>query len=446
MPDAPGVYLDPLQHLRLHARNHLQQAFQRTHLLDLLHRLQKVLEVELLTSEHLLFEPLPRLQVDRLLRLLDQPDDIPHLEDPARHALRIEDGQVFELLADADELDRHADHTVNRQCGAAAGIAVHLGQDHARDPDCLVKPLRDPDRFLSRHAVRDEQDLVRIELGLQPRELIHQLDIRLQPTGRVQQHVGAPFATRHIHGPGRDRDHVLLSRLVRHGNIDRLREDRELVSRRRTIRVAGYEQRPSSIPGQAQRQLPGRRRLSRALQPHEHHDGRRNSRFPKFRRRLAAQHLDQLVVHDLHDLLAGLDRLQDVLADSTLFDALEEVPGNVEIHVRFEQRPTNFAQALPQHRGRQDPSAAEAAKHTFQALAQLLEHPARSLSRALRPSDEIVPENQKTRRRVSALASVGRGVARRDPGVREPRSISGGSESGNARDRDPHDLVSSRAN
>ena len=414
MPDAFGIYFHPLQHLRLHARNHLQQAFQRTHLLDLLHRLQKVLEVEVFATEHLLFEPLSRFQVYRLLRLFDQPDDIPHLEDPARHSLRIEDGQVFELFADADELDRHADHTVNRQCGAATGIAVHLGQDHARDPDRIVESLRDADGFLSRHAVRHEQDLVGADRFLQPGELIHQLGVGLQPPRRVQQHMGAAFATGRIHGPGRDRHHVLFTRLVHHRDVDRRPEGRQLVSCRRAIRIAGHEQRPSTVPRQSQRQLSGRRRLPGALQTHEHDDGRRNRRFTEFRGSLATQHIDQLVVHDLHDLLAGLDRLQDVLSHSALFDTLQEVPGNVEIHVRLEQRPTNFTQALPEHRGRQNPSAAEPAEYAVEALAQLLEHPAGPLF----PNSTTVGRNRP--RKSKNAPSRFRARVRRTPG-RAPR-------------------------
>ena len=62
------------------------------------------------------------------------------------------------------------------------------------------------------------------------------------------------------------------------------------------------------------RQLGGRRRLARALQPDQHDDRRR------VRRRgqpvpAAPEQLDELVVDDLDDLLGRRERLEDVLAD-----------------------------------------------------------------------------------------------------------------------------------
>ena len=44
--------------------------------------------------------------VDQLRGLLDQADDVAHLEDAARHALGVEGVEAGELLAGADELDR----------------------------------------------------------------------------------------------------------------------------------------------------------------------------------------------------------------------------------------------------------------------------------------------------------------------------------------------------
>jgi hypothetical protein len=62
------------------------------------------------------------------------------------------------LLADADELDRHAGHAADRERRATARIAVHLRQDHAGQGS-LVEALRDAHRLLPDHRVHHEQRL-----------------------------------------------------------------------------------------------------------------------------------------------------------------------------------------------------------------------------------------------------------------------------------------------
>ena len=51
--------------------------------------------------------------------------------------------EAVELLARADELDRHAGDRPQRERGATARVAVHLGQDDAGEPDVLVELLGD---------------------------------------------------------------------------------------------------------------------------------------------------------------------------------------------------------------------------------------------------------------------------------------------------------------
>ena len=89
----------------------------------------------------LLREPLGFLLVDRALRLLHQREDVALLEDPARQPVGMERLQRVELLAHADVLDRRVGDAVDRERRAAAGVAVHLGQDHAGDAERVVEAL-----------------------------------------------------------------------------------------------------------------------------------------------------------------------------------------------------------------------------------------------------------------------------------------------------------------
>ena len=59
------------------------------------------------------------------------------------------------------------------------------------------------------------------------------------------------------------------------------------------------------------------------------------------------EQIHQLVVDDLDNLLAGLDARNDLLPDGFGLDSLDEIPGNLEIHIRFEQSHPHLAQRFP---------------------------------------------------------------------------------------------------
>ena len=83
------------------------QVLDGPHLLHLDDLLAEVVEVELPLGQLLLL-PLGLLLVDGRLRRLDQADDVAHAEHLADEPLGVERLELVELLALADELDRHA--------------------------------------------------------------------------------------------------------------------------------------------------------------------------------------------------------------------------------------------------------------------------------------------------------------------------------------------------
>ena len=86
--------------------------------------------------------------------------DVAHAEDPLRHPLRVEALELLELLAGRGVHDRLAGDRLDRQRGAAAGVAVELGQHHAVELDPLGEALGDVDRVLAGHRVDHQQDVV----------------------------------------------------------------------------------------------------------------------------------------------------------------------------------------------------------------------------------------------------------------------------------------------
>ena len=60
----------------------------------------------------------------------------------------------------------------------------------------------------------------------------------------------------------------------------------------------------------------------------------------------AAERLDQLVVHDLDELLAGRQALRQLGADRALLHALDERAHDADVDVGFEQRDADLARDL----------------------------------------------------------------------------------------------------
>jgi hypothetical protein len=61
-------------------------------------------------------------------------------------------------------------------------------------------------------------------------------------------------------------------------------------------------------------------------------------------------------------------------ADRFFLDVLEELAGELEIHVRFEQHPADFAEAFLDVGLVENSATAEPGEYAFQILGQLLEH------------------------------------------------------------------------
>ena len=123
--------------------------------------------------------------LDSGLRLLDQRQHVAHAEDPRGHPVGMEVLELVELLADRDELDRLAGDGANGERGAAARVAVQLGQHDAVEGDPLEERLGDVDRLLARHRVEDEQDVRRLRRVADAPELLHQRLVDLQPARGV---------------------------------------------------------------------------------------------------------------------------------------------------------------------------------------------------------------------------------------------------------------------
>ena len=286
--------------------------------------------------------------------------------------------EILEPLAAADKRDRHADDRHDRQRRAAARVAVELRQHDAGDADPRVELARALDRVLPGHRVGDEQQVRRVGHVLDRDELGHQLVVDVQAAGGVDDH-GVEARASSPRRPRPSRAPPDPSRPA--GSCTRsaglLRDDVQLLDRRRTLHVGRHQQRMLALLRQPLRQLARRRRLAGALQPEQQDDARplrssaggRPSALPK-----SATISSRTILTTCCDgaRLRSTSCLRRV--HRPVADAIDERLDDLEIDVGFEQRETNLAQRRLDVLGRQPRLAAERLEDVLEACAEGIEH------------------------------------------------------------------------
>ena len=229
------------------------------------------------------------------------------------------------------------------------------------------------------HRVGDEQDLRRIQQLLQLRHLVHQRGVDLVTSGGVDdQHVAAEVRCLAL-GLLRQPQHLIgASRAVAELALvdiraDRLRHDRELLPRRWTVHVHRHQHRP--VPGLLQplSKLARGRRLPRSLQT-RHQDHARRLRALLEARRVLAQQVDQLVAHDLDNLLGGTECRRHLGAHRLVPDVLHQLVDDGQVHVRFEQGEADLADGLGDVLIGDGALATEVLKGALKLIGEILKH------------------------------------------------------------------------
>ncbi len=106
----------------------------------------------------------------------------------------VERFEVLGALPDTDEQHRDAEFLLDRDDGASLGRAVELGQDYARHRQFLGKGLGLTQGILPRVRVEDQPCLEGYPLHPVPKDpeylaqLLHQVDLRVHPPRRIDDH------------------------------------------------------------------------------------------------------------------------------------------------------------------------------------------------------------------------------------------------------------------
>src|SRR5262249_4635494 len=135
------------------------------------------------------------------------------------------------------------------------------------------------------------------------------------------------------------------------------------------------------------RQLRRRRRLARALEAREQDHGR-GTRVHRELGGVAAEGGDELLVHDLDDLLCGAQALRNLRAIRAFLDASDARPHDAHVDVGLEQREADLARDVVDVLLGELAASAQPLEDSVEAVGQGIEHRRRPYStRAAANSD-----------------------------------------------------------
>src|SRR5881628_1343213 len=150
--------------------------------------------------------------------------------------------EVFQFFADADELDRLADDTLETQGRAAAGVAVQLGENGTGDIQRLIKMGGDVDRFLAGRRVEHEQDFLRSDQVPQANQFLDERFVDMVAAGSVKDECVATVRAGKLERVTGNFQDVRFVRLREHGGLQLPAKGFKLVHRRGPIDVRRDQQ------------------------------------------------------------------------------------------------------------------------------------------------------------------------------------------------------------
>ena len=364
------THVRALHHLRA-AGQHADQIFERAEFFHLAQLFQKIFERELALA-HLFFHALRFIKVHGLGGLFYEADDVAHAEDALGHAFGMERLEVLQLFADTGEFDRLAGDRFQTQRRAAARVAVQLGEDRPGDVERLIEMRRDVDGFLAGGGVQHEQDFLRLDQVAQTDEFLHERFVDLHAAGGVEDERVAVVRAGEVKRFTSDFQYVRFAALDEDWNLQFLAERFELIHRGGPINIRRDQQRRASLFFQQPGKFAAGGGFAGAVQA-DHHQARGIAAQLQACI-LRTEQLDQFVVDEFDDLLAGLDALDDLLADRLLLDAINEIARHFEIHVGVQQRQADFTQRIGDVGVGNPAESAQIFENILELAAQRIEH------------------------------------------------------------------------
>ncbi len=174
--------------------------------------------------------------------------------------------------------------------------------------------------------------------------LFHQLFVDMRTARRIEHHDVITTGSRGRNRALGDLDGRLVGDDLKHIDADLAAERFELFHGGRTARIErGHKDALALLVGKAFGDLARCRRFARTLQA-DHEDRHRRGRIERNGRSFLAQNRDELVMNDLDDLLARLDRPGDFRAHGARANLFGKGAHHFERNVGLDQRAADLAQ------------------------------------------------------------------------------------------------------
>ena len=319
--------------------------------------------------------------VELFFGAFEQGGDVAHAEDAADDAVGVEGFEGVGLFAGAEELDGLAGDLADGEGGAAAGVAVHFGEDGAGDGEAVVEGLGGVDGVLAGHGVGDEEDFGGVEELFELGHLVHEGFVDAEAAGGVDDEdvAGevAGFAAGFL-GEAEDGVGVVVS--VRGVELafvelgaDGLGDDFELLAGGGAVDVDGDEQGAVAALFEPGGELAGGGGFAGALQAgHEDDGGGLGGEFEAGG--VGAEGGDELVADDFDDLLGGGEGGGDFGAEGLGADVFDEVAGDVEVDVGLEEGDADLAEGVVDVLVGEGALAAEGLEGALEFFGEVFKH------------------------------------------------------------------------
>ena len=274
----------------------------------------------------------------------------------------MEDLEVLQTLASGSEQDRLAGHGCHGQRGAAAGVAIELGEHHAGEVHAFIECLGGLDRVLTDHRVDDEQDFIGLHGVTDIACLLHQLLVHAQATGGIDDHRviklllgefdGIACHLHRVTGSLARSGHSLaavgLHALL--GGVDgyagTFADHLQLGHCVRTLQIGRHQQRCVAGVLEPVAKLAGQRGFTGTLKTCEHDDRRRVLGEVQRAVHALTEHVGELLIDDLHHLLGRVERIGHLGAQRAFAHLAGKGTHHVERHIGVEQRAADCLNAF----------------------------------------------------------------------------------------------------
>jgi hypothetical protein len=280
--------------------------------------------------------------------------------------------KIVELFADAHEFDRFSRDRFEAKGCPAASVPVEFGEDGAGDLDGLIELGGDVNGFLTGSGIENKEDFLGFDQVTEPDQLLDEWFVDLETSGGIEDEGVAVLGAAVIECFAGESEQICFTAAQEDREIELAPQRFELVHGGRAMQVGGDKEWLTSLFEEEAREFPTGGGLAGAVETNHQNASWIPAELNGGMSR--AEEVDHFILDDLDDLLAWLDALDDFLTERFGFDLFDEIAGDLELDVSFEQGHANLTQGVAYVGLGDFAQAAQVAEGGLQFAAQRIEH------------------------------------------------------------------------